>query len=590
MQGLLLIDKPEGITSFGAVAKVKKLTGVKRVGHTGTLDPMATGVLPILVGRPTVLQSYILNADKEYVASVRLGITTDTLDITGNILEERSVAISEDELKEAANRFLGEIFQTPPMYSAIKKEGVRLYELARKGKEVERAARQVTIKELEIFDFDGQSFKMRVLCSKGTYIRTLADDIGKKLGTGATLTALKRTKTAGFSIKDCVSLEELTSENAQSFLKSSELAVANYKSINVSLKQAVRFSNGGELSSDRVRNYIAKENEIVRVVYNGIFVGLGEFIAQSGVIKPKALVNFINISGEENNLKKKTAIAIGTFDGLHKGHKAVIEGVLLAEHTPIALSFKMPPKFNNANGNLLMTLSEKEATFKEMGIEPYFMEFSQVKDILPNDFLKIVVEKYNPALIAVGSNFRFGKNASGDVTLLSDFCKENGIICKVLEPVTEKSEIISSSKVREYIKNGDISLANGMLGYPFAFEGEIIRGDQRGRTIGFPTINQKYPDELTVPKNGVYLSATEIDGKVYKSLTNIGIRPTFETEKVTSETHILNFSGDLYGKSAKIRLYRFLRAEERFSSLDELKNAIEKDKEQIENLDIDSLF
>lgn len=303
MQGLLLIDKPEGITSFGAVAKVKWLAGTKRVGHTGTLDPMATGVLPILVGRPTVLANYLLEADKEYIASVKLGVITDTLDITGTVLKRTAVNIKEDKLLSAAKKFLGEISQTPPMYSAIKKDGVRLYELARKGQEVERQSRRVEIKELEIFDFDGQNFKMRVLCSKGTYIRTLADDIGKELGTGATLTALRRTKTAGFGLENAVSLDDLTKENLQSFLLREDFALCGYNKINVSKKQAVRFSNGGELSLDRLFGINSLEDKkLVRVYFSDIFVGLGEICLEKAALKPKALVNFIKTDKEDEAL------------------------------------------------------------------------------------------------------------------------------------------------------------------------------------------------------------------------------------------------------------------------------------------------
>lgn len=290
MQGLLLINKPEGITSFGACAKVKWLLHQKRVGHTGTLDPMATGVLPILVGRSTVLSGCLLDADKEYIATVKLGITTDTLDKTGNILSEKSVSITRQELNKVLQDFLGKQLQTPPMYSALKKDGVRLYDLARKGTEVEREQREIEIFELELLEFRGDEFKIRVLCSKGTYIRSLADDIGKKVGTGAILTALKRTKTAGFSIDECVSLNDLTPENVASFLKKAEFAVKDYPLVSVSPKQALRFSNGGELSLERLRFENQPQNgEIYRVKSDKQFLGLGEVDSLKSVLKIKCL-------------------------------------------------------------------------------------------------------------------------------------------------------------------------------------------------------------------------------------------------------------------------------------------------------------
>ncbi|MBQ3088634.1 MAG: tRNA pseudouridine(55) synthase TruB [Clostridia bacterium] len=290
MQGLLLINKPKDITSFGVVAKIKWLLHTKRVGHTGTLDPMATGVLPIFVGRSTVLCSHILDADKEYIATVKLGITTDTLDITGNVISQKECSVSREKLLEILNGFLGEQLQVPPMYSALKKDGVRLYDLAREGKEIEREPRKIKIFELELLSYSDDEFKIRVLCSKGTYIRSLADDIGKALGTGAVLTALQRTKTAGFKIEECVELDSLTPENINEFIKTPELAVLYYPEINVSLKQAERFSNGGELALERL--YFSKEysnGEIYRVKCKERFLGLGEVDSAKSALKIKCL-------------------------------------------------------------------------------------------------------------------------------------------------------------------------------------------------------------------------------------------------------------------------------------------------------------
>lgn len=290
MQGLLLINKPEGLTSFGVVAKIKWLLHTKRVGHTGTLDPMATGVLPILVGRDTVLCSHLLDADKEYVAGVKLGITTDTLDKTGKVLSKTKVNLSKERLEEVLKGFLGKQNQVPPMYSALKKDGVRLYDLAREGKEVEREAREIEIFELELLEFSGDEFKIRVLCSKGTYIRSLADDIGKELGTGAMLTSLCRTQTAGFKLNECVDLDFLTPENTSSFLKSAENAVLNYPLLFVSEKQALRFSNGGELALERLRFKSQPENgEIYRVKNGERFLGLGEVDFNKSALKIKCL-------------------------------------------------------------------------------------------------------------------------------------------------------------------------------------------------------------------------------------------------------------------------------------------------------------
>lgn len=291
MQGLILLNKPEGITSFSAVAKIKWLAGEKRVGHTGTLDPLATGVLPIFLGRATALAGILLDADKSYTATVKLGVTTDSFDITGNILSEQAVNVTEEQLEAALEQFRGNIKQIPPMYSALKKNGVRLYELARQGKTVEVEARDVKISRLELLELNGDTFKIAVDCSKGTYIRSLCRDIGEHLGCGATMTALVRTATSGFSIKDTVSLDELTKENITDYIKPEETALSYLREVNVTEKQAIRFSNGGQLSYERLKNADFKAGELLRVKHNNVFLGVGYADNENGQIAIKCVAN-----------------------------------------------------------------------------------------------------------------------------------------------------------------------------------------------------------------------------------------------------------------------------------------------------------
>ena len=279
MIGLILIDKPEGLTSFSAVSRIKRLAREKRVGHTGTLDPMATGVLPILLGRATALSSLLLEGDKRYIAEIKLGITTDTDDITGEILQENSVNITTEQLKTAVENFVGVIDQTPPAYSAIKKDGVRLYKLAREGKNTEIPSRKVEIFEANILENLNEEniFKVEFFVSKGTYIRSLARDLGESLGYGATLYSLRRTKTSEFEIEDCVPLENLTEENIGNHILSEETVVSHLREIFVTEKQAIRFCNGGQLSFDRLRIPTDDfgENELFRIKHNNIFLGVG---------------------------------------------------------------------------------------------------------------------------------------------------------------------------------------------------------------------------------------------------------------------------------------------------------------------------
>ncbi|HIZ84342.1 MAG TPA: tRNA pseudouridine(55) synthase TruB [Firmicutes bacterium] len=276
MVGLILLDKPEGMTSFGAAAALRRLTGEKRVGHTGTLDPMATGLLPILLGQATRLVSLLMETEKEYEAVLRLGMRTDTLDVTGRILETRPAA-GRAELEAVLPRFTGEILQTPPMYSALKKDGVRLYELARQGKEVERKPRPVTIRELELLEACGpDTYRLRVVCSKGTYIRTLCDDIGRELGCGGVMAALRRTATGGFSIREAVTLEQLEADGPAAHLLPADRAVAGYPALQVSAAQAGRFLNGGQLDFARLSLQNPAHGALYRVYGPGNrFLGMG---------------------------------------------------------------------------------------------------------------------------------------------------------------------------------------------------------------------------------------------------------------------------------------------------------------------------
>ncbi len=210
ISGIILVDKPQDWTSHDVVAKLRGLLHERRIGHSGTLDPMATGVLAVFVGRATRAVEFAEADEKEYIATAVFGITTDTQDITGNILNTcEDFNITEESIKNALNGFVGEIQQIPPMYSAIKQNGKKLYELARRGKTVERKPRRVFIKEIELLRADCKSADIRVVCSKGTYIRTLVSDIGEKLGCGAALSALRRTRAGRFTEGECHTLSQI---------------------------------------------------------------------------------------------------------------------------------------------------------------------------------------------------------------------------------------------------------------------------------------------------------------------------------------------------------------------------------------------
>lgn len=290
MKGLILLNKPKDMTSFGAVARVRRIMGEKKAGHTGTLDPMATGVLPILLGTATKLSDYLLMADKAYTATMRLGVTTDTQDITGTVLTTQRADVSKEDFFKALNSFKGEILQTPPMYSAIKQNGQPLYKLARRGIEAERTARKVTIYEIELLEqLSPTDFTISVCCSKGTYIRSLVSDIGEALGCGATLTELCRTSTGGFSIENCVTLEQLEQDSA-AYLLPVVKAVEHLPCVEVTNKQATRFSNGGELDLSRLKGDFTSIAEPIRVMCDGELVGIGSVDNENQALKIKCVI------------------------------------------------------------------------------------------------------------------------------------------------------------------------------------------------------------------------------------------------------------------------------------------------------------
>ncbi|MBQ9530484.1 MAG: tRNA pseudouridine(55) synthase TruB [Eubacterium sp.] len=281
MTGIICIDKDKDITSFGVVAKLRGILGEKKAGHTGTLDPMATGVLPVMLGGATKFLDFLPQSDKRYEAKFLLGKTTDTLDITGKTLSENEVTAKKEDILKILPEFTGKILQYPPMYSAKSVDGVRLYDLARQGIEIERKPCEVEIKVLELIRSEGNEYTIDVLCSKGTYIRSLVDDIGKALGCGAVLTELRRTLACGFSSEDTVALSELqrrkdSGEGFDDLVMGIERIFESYHKVVISEAQSVRFSNGGALDIKRVKNPPKDRGLCTVYSFDNRFLGLGK--------------------------------------------------------------------------------------------------------------------------------------------------------------------------------------------------------------------------------------------------------------------------------------------------------------------------
>ena len=249
MDGIVIVDKPQGWTSQDVTARLRRVFGTRRIGHGGTLDPMATGVLPVFVGRATRAVEFFEHAEKTYETVLRLGITTDTEDMTGTVLTEEKVSFTEEQLQETLAAFRGEILQVPPMYSALKVNGQKLCDLARKGKTVERQPRPITVHELTLVERGENTLRLRVRCSKGTYIRTLCKDIGEKLGCGGCMESLRRVAAGEYTIDEAVPLQTLLdTEEPEKYLRGVDTMFRNYPAVTLTANQETRCRNGNAFS------------------------------------------------------------------------------------------------------------------------------------------------------------------------------------------------------------------------------------------------------------------------------------------------------------------------------------------------------
>ncbi len=249
MNGIVIVEKPAGWTSQDVVSKLRGVLHTKRIGHGGTLDPMATGVLPVFVGRGTRAVEFFEHAEKTYEATLRLGIATDTEDISGEVLETKAVSVTKEEFLAVLEQFRGDIQQVPPMYSALKINGQKLCDLARRGKEVERQSRTVTIYKLECLDFTGDTARLLVHCSKGTYIRTLCKDIGAALGCGGCMESLRRVTAGAYTIEEAVPLSALVeSDFPESYLRPVDTLFTGYPAVTLTVNQEKRCRNGNAFS------------------------------------------------------------------------------------------------------------------------------------------------------------------------------------------------------------------------------------------------------------------------------------------------------------------------------------------------------
>ena len=280
MNGIINVFKPKDMTSHDVVNILRRITGIKRIGHTGTLDPMATGVLPICIGKATRVSEYLLNLDKEYIADLTLGSQTDTLDMEGEVINTSDKEVSRERIIEVINTYVGDILQTPPMYSALKFKGKKLYELAREGKTVERPKRKIKIYSIDILNIDdNKKITFKVHCSRGTYIRSLCDDIGFDLGTFGYMSYLMRSKAGSFEIQDSYSLDYLKNLNAdeiREILIPMDRSLGHMDSFQIEDKYYDRLINGVKIKLEGQIDF--KDDKEYRVYCKDLFIGIGRIV------------------------------------------------------------------------------------------------------------------------------------------------------------------------------------------------------------------------------------------------------------------------------------------------------------------------
>ena len=606
MDGLLIVNKEAGFTSFDVIAKLRSMLGTRRIGHLGTLDPEAEGVLPIVLGNATKMASLLSDGDKVYEATLRLGITTDTQDTTGHLIRRCENIPEEAEIRACIDSFLGTQEQLPPMVSAKKVGGKKLVDLARKGIEVERKAALITIYSLIVKDFQPPLIRLQVRCSKGTYIRTLCHDIGEKLGCGAAMESLVRQEASGFTLADSLRLDEIDalylSGKLEERILSTDTLLSAYPSFICRPEADRAAQNGNMLRPEAGMVKGASDSRLFRVYTSGgACIGLYEKREEKGVLAPYIM---LPASAEESAKPRRgSVISIGKFDGLHVGHQAIVRKMLeIAERDalrPLLFSFTTAPEVltRGRAESMLMTASEKRQMAQELGIrgvrEVRFTE--EIRNMTAFDFLsKVLIDKLGMKQIVVGPDCAFGYGREGNIDFLLRYAERFGYGVTVVDKVHLGGEIVSSTRIKKLISEGDLEQASACLGRPYSFEGRVSYGNHLGNKLGYPTVNLRLPVPKCLPPFGVYASRTWIDDKPFDGMSDLGIKPSVSAGSVQHpalETNLFaEFTEPLYGRRVRTELLAFIRHEKRFSSLEDLQNQLKRDKENVQEVLLQDQF
>ena len=596
INGLLIINKEKGYTSFDVVAKLRSLLHQKKIGHLGTLDPEAEGVLPVCLGKAARLADRLSGGQKVYRAVLRLGITTDTQDACGRLLQRSDVCCTEEEVRRVAAGFTGLQEQLTPMYSARKVDGKKLVDLAREGRDVPRKTAQIEISRLDVLSVDLPYVTLRAVCSKGTYIRTLCHDIGEALGCGGMMDSLVREEACGYRLKDALTLEEvtalvLTEKLGDRILTMPDL-LADCARFTVPEPLRIPARNGNPLPAEPscFDRFPKPEEDVLVSDAEGNLLGL--YRRRGRKLWPDIMLN--QPEEEKPFVPRPSVVSLGKFDGLHCGHQAILaEMERIAKEKKlrrVLFSFTSAPEalIGGKTEICLLTKEEKRLLAKAKGIDlieecPFTPE---IRTMRAEDFLrKILIGRYGMRELVVGPDCCFGYGREGNVEYLKAHAEEWHYRVTVVEKVRLNGEIISSTRIKSLLAVGELTEAADCLGRAYSFRGRVLFGRQLGRELGYPTINLAIPEKKACPPFGVYAAVCESEGKTWLGMADLGTKPTVGScERPGLEMHLFDSGEDLYGKTVTVSLLRFIRPEKCFGSTEELKEQLAADEDRIRQL------
>jgi riboflavin kinase/FMN adenylyltransferase len=521
--GYLLINKPPDWTSFDVVKKTQNILKTKKIGHTGTLDPFATGLLILLVGKATKHSQAFTNFDKEYIATAMFGTQTDTGDMTGNVIVSQddtaleknhpNIEVTQAQFQSLIPSIISIKEQIPSKFSAIKIKGKPAYKLARKKADFDMPKRNIEIKDFELVSYDYPTFTYRVVVSKGTYIRTLTEQIAALFDTVAVTTHLQRTKIGHYLLSDAIDISDLQGDTHIHSL-----------SFDISTKTSLH-----------------------------------------------------------------PCVTIGTFDGVHLGHRYLLTKALsIAKEKNthlVVMTFDNHPRevLTQADKPFLITEHEKKISLMtDLGIEHITcLHFDKnIANIPATEFLeKHIIEKYHPQAIIIGHDNHFGVGRAGDKVFLRERSLTQSWQLIEIPPLSIDGTIPSSSLIRQAIYASDMVSVQKYLGRHYSICGTVVDGKKIGRTLGFPTLNiHPLLSKKIIPPDGVYFAYTYYEKKKYYGVTNIGISPTIKAEKKSIiETFLFDFSHEIYEQNVEIFFIQKIREEITFSDKSELISQINND-------------